>query len=121
MPRARSNAERRDKSRDVVSKVETLHLVFTHVDFSNHRITSSHHHPTMPIRPFPFPLSVGTDIVHIDRIRKVIDDGKNPTHNLVHLARRILTRHERVKFWNRYETWNLRRSTWNIAQFLAGR
>lgn len=50
------------------------------------------------ILPFPLPLNIGTDIVHLPRIRSIIRDEKR----LPSFMRRILTQNEAKQFHERF-------------------
>lgn len=69
----------------------------------------------MPARPFPFQLGIGTDIVHIPRIRRLVErlsskdvtkivDAGHASQNtsVAQLLRRYLTQREQVDFWSRF-------------------
>ncbi|KAK3705655.1 hypothetical protein LTR37_013263 [Vermiconidia calcicola] len=77
----------------------------------------------MPPRPFPFQLNIGTDISHVSRIRNILGRENVEPRNLVSYVRRLLTRRERVEFWNRYGSWDLtvQRSRDAVYKHLAGR
>ncbi|OCL05498.1 hypothetical protein AOQ84DRAFT_441436 [Glonium stellatum] len=84
----------------------------------------------MPIRPFPHPLRVGSDICHVPRIVKIITngvDGPNPPRSPVPLNRflaRIFTPEERAMYakrWNSSKDNMSRHATLQIARHLAGR
>lgn len=52
----------------------------------------------MPLRPFPHQLGIGTDIVHVDRIRTILlKDASKPGY-LDRFLRRFLTLPERNEF-----------------------
>lgn len=73
----------------------------------------------MPL-PFPFPLHIGTDVVHLPRILRLI----NKTGYLTRFTRRILTPQEQSDFRRRFHlsdaSFNLPAS-WDMARWLAGR
>ncbi|CAG5145107.1 uncharacterized protein ALTATR162_LOCUS1654 [Alternaria atra] len=78
----------------------------------------------MPLRPFPFPFRVGTDVCNISRLRAVLTRhyGGEPLRPLHQYLRRVLTDHERQYFWNRFgpeET--ISKKIDSVSQFLAGR
>lgn len=50
----------------------------------------------MPIRPFPFPFTVGVDLCQVSRIRKIMN-SKN--ENFLRFLRRLLTARE-IKYCN---------------------
>lgn len=80
-------------------------------------------HFTMPPRPFNFPLSVGIDICNARRFAKHLSlDGAHPKH-LIGYLRRILTRRERVQYWERYGRGSVadEQFLWTVANHLAGR
>ncbi|KAJ9635857.1 hypothetical protein H2201_000148 [Coniosporium apollinis] len=89
----------------------------------------------MPLRPFPHPFRVGTDICHIPRIRQIItrethrtpDSPPTPT-SLFRLLNHVLTAPEQRQFWRRWKcsddiftgkNKNLRIG--EVARWLAGR
>jgi len=52
----------------------------------------------MPLRPFPLQIALGTDIVHVSRIRAILErDQRKPGH-LERFLRRLLTPGERKAF-----------------------
>lgn len=73
----------------------------------------------MPLRPFPLQIAVGTDIVHVSRIRAILQkDQTNPGH-LERFLRRLLTPSERKAF---SETQSLAGGSLDVAsKHLAGR
>lgn len=88
----------------------------------------------MPLRPFPVPFRVGTDLVHIPRITALITKtvpatGKAEatkvfdTTLLDSFLRRVFTPHEQELFWKRFK--NLDFTTGQIldsaSSYLAGR
>ncbi|KAF7682128.1 hypothetical protein GT037_001104 [Alternaria burnsii] len=78
----------------------------------------------MPLRPFPYPFRVGTDICHVLRLRAVLmrHHRGEPLRPLHQYLRRVLTDHERQYFWNRFgpeETISKRMDS--VSKFLAGR
>ena len=81
--------------------------------------------PTMPPRPFPFPLRIGTDICYLPRIRNFfrIDSHSKNGGSFEGFLKRILTHPERVHFRHRFGT-NQKMISSDItpvAKFLAGR
>ena len=89
----------------------------------NHDISHQPIASIMPLRPFPLSLNVGTDIASIGRMRKIIDRDRSDPKYLIGLLKRILTRRERIQFWNRYATFDLRNdiAAKKVCEFLAGR
>ncbi|KAA8622835.1 4-phosphopantetheinyl transferase superfamily protein [Pyrenophora tritici-repentis] len=77
----------------------------------------------MPLRPFPIPFKVGTDICYVPRIRKFITQPSNgePQRPLRRLLRKLLTEHERRYFWQRFGSGAPFNSIERVSQFLAGR
>ncbi|KAL6710897.1 hypothetical protein ACN47E_006772 [Coniothyrium glycines] len=78
----------------------------------------------MPLRPFPYPFRVGTDICHIPRIRSLITRGKSDDSSqmLDRFLKRVLTGPERDYFHARFETGVKKTLQYDtIARFLAGR
>ncbi|KAF2161862.1 hypothetical protein M409DRAFT_58644 [Zasmidium cellare ATCC 36951] len=61
----------------------------------------------MPARPFPFPLSIGTDICRTARIHKLISrpavEGQKQSP-LLHFMNRFLTFREQNDFWKKFGT-----------------
>ena len=81
--------------------------------------------PTMPPRPFPFPLRIGTDVCYLPRIRnffRIDSHGKNGGH-FEGFLKRILTHPERVHFRHRFGTNQeiISSDITPVAKFLAGR
>ncbi|PZD29667.1 hypothetical protein A1F97_10287, partial [Pyrenophora tritici-repentis] len=76
----------------------------------------------MPLRPFPIPFKVGTDICYVPRIRKFITQPSNgePQRPLRRLLRKLLTEHERRYFWQRFGSGAPFNSIERVSQFLAG-
>ncbi|KAF2650397.1 hypothetical protein K491DRAFT_608859 [Lophiostoma macrostomum CBS 122681] len=62
----------------------------------------------MPLRAFPYPLRVGTDICHIPRIRAIltarIGDTEKKTRPLAQFLSKVLTWPERDYFWHRFDS-----------------
>ncbi|KAK5695757.1 hypothetical protein LTR17_024405 [Elasticomyces elasticus] len=58
----------------------------------------------MPLRPFPFPMGIGTDIVHAPRIQILISkgEGKARTLNLYRFMNHLLSSREQQLFWNSF-------------------
>ncbi|KAG9191863.1 holo-[acyl-carrier protein] synthase [Alternaria panax] len=78
----------------------------------------------MPLRPFPYPFQVGTDICNVSRLRAVLtrDYGGEPLRPLHQYLRRVLTDHERQYFWNRFGPEEaIAKKMASVSQFLAGR
>jgi holo-[acyl-carrier protein] synthase len=77
----------------------------------------------MPLRPFPFPLRVGTDICSIARIRKLLTpkiEGTTPP--LVRFLPKLLTWPERQYFWHRFlGAENAQNELDAVSHYLAGR
>lgn len=78
----------------------------------------------MPLRPFPFPLRIGTDICRVERIAQIIKarDGDDPGRPLRRFLSRILTYPERAYFRQRFGNNDaVFRNLQNASTFLAGR
>ncbi|KAK3115633.1 hypothetical protein LTR53_004840 [Teratosphaeriaceae sp. CCFEE 6253] len=80
----------------------------------------------MPPRPFPFALNIGTDIVHADRIRRIITKGNNGLSSPSRLERflnRLLSWREQQLFWKHHGTLeNVQgESLKKATEYLAGR
>ncbi|KZM20622.1 Holo-[acyl-carrier-protein] synthase [Ascochyta rabiei] len=78
----------------------------------------------MPLRPFPFPLRVGTDLCNVSRIRSLITQKPNSAKGprLKAFLSKILTHPERAYFRGRFgNDESVFRNTDNVARFLAGR
>ncbi|KAK1909791.1 hypothetical protein P3342_007963 [Pyrenophora teres f. teres] len=77
----------------------------------------------MPLRPFPIPFKVGTDICYVPRIRKFITQPSHgePQRPVRRLLRKLLTEHERQYFWQRFGRRAPFDSIERVSQFLAGR
>ncbi|KAF2423777.1 hypothetical protein EJ08DRAFT_700894 [Tothia fuscella] len=84
----------------------------------------------MPIRPFPSPYRIGTDICHIPRIHNIITKGEllpitnsqtalQFNSNFGHFLRRLLTPYERRIFWA--QSIRSKRDIRQVAEHLAGR
>ncbi|KAK3623671.1 hypothetical protein LTR56_020508 [Elasticomyces elasticus] len=58
----------------------------------------------MPLRPFPFQMGIGTDIVHAPRIQTLISkgEGKARTLNLYRFMNHLLSSREQQLFWNSF-------------------
>jgi hypothetical protein len=84
--------------------------------------TATPHTSSMPLRPFPYALRVGTDICNVTRIRNIVSrevDGRPFLHKFM---RRILTDPERTYFWDRFgPRHEVHTRLDDVAQFLAGR
>ncbi|CAE7175428.1 hypothetical protein PTNB85_03390 [Pyrenophora teres f. teres] len=76
----------------------------------------------MPLRPFPIPFKVGTDICYVPRIRKFITQPSHgePQRPVRRLLRKLLTEHERQYFWQRFGRRAPFDSIERVSQFLAG-
>ncbi|TKA82916.1 hypothetical protein B0A55_01303 [Friedmanniomyces simplex] len=61
----------------------------------------------MPIRPFPFALGIGTDIVRASRIRTIIlkgeGEGTARTKHLYRFMNHLLSSREQLMFWDKFE------------------
>jgi holo-[acyl-carrier protein] synthase len=78
----------------------------------------------MPLRPFPFPFRVGTDICNVSRLRTIITrrSDNEPLRPLRQYLRRVLTDHERQYFWKRFGPEEAVLGKMDaVSQFLAGR
>jgi holo-[acyl-carrier protein] synthase len=77
---------------------------------------------SMPLRPFPYALRVGTDICNVARVRQMLArKGDNLTY-LGKFTRRILTVPERVYFWQRFgPSRDIPTKLDAVSEFLAGR
>jgi len=77
----------------------------------------------MPLRPFPFPLRVGTDICSIARIRKLLTPKPEATTPaLIRFLPKLLTWPERRYFWERFTSVeNAQRDLDAVSHYLAGR
>ncbi|RMZ66158.1 holo-acyl-carrier- synthase [Pyrenophora seminiperda CCB06] len=77
----------------------------------------------MPLRLFPVPLRVGTDICSIPRIRKAITrlNSTETQRPLRRLLAKLLTEHERQYFWNRFGSDAPLSNVDAVSKFLAGR
>ncbi|KAK4891215.1 hypothetical protein LTR27_010152 [Elasticomyces elasticus] len=79
----------------------------------------------MPLRPFPFPMGIGTDIVHAPRIQTLISkgEGKARTLNLYRFMNHLLSSREQQLFWNSFgDTRNVYGPKLDTAtKWLAGR
>jgi hypothetical protein len=118
------NVTSRHESGAYLTTYKSCNRIFKHSIQSS----SSDHLVTMPIRPFPIPYSIGTDICHVPRIFKLLFPGYISHTPLVpsildindRFLTRIFTLHEKQNFWERHrlsETPNLQR----IADHVAGR
>ncbi|KAK5117919.1 hypothetical protein LTR85_008693 [Meristemomyces frigidus] len=79
----------------------------------------------MPPRPFPYPLSIGTDIAHTVRIRRAVaptDDHGKPLR-LFRFMKHFLTYREQQHFWARFSGAEnaLGPHLDRVTQYLAGR
>ncbi|KAK0352530.1 hypothetical protein LTS02_014195 [Friedmanniomyces endolithicus] len=79
----------------------------------------------MPPRPFPYALNIGTDIVHVPRIRALIAQGEGEARkdNLHRFLRRLLTAREQELFWKKQKGISLMLGAHleDTAKWLAGR
>jgi holo-[acyl-carrier protein] synthase len=77
----------------------------------------------MPLRPFPLPLRVGTDICSIARVQKLLTPkSRAPPSPLDRFLPKLLTWPERQLFWERFaDTENAHNNLETVSQFLAGR
>lgn len=77
----------------------------------------------MPIRPFPYQLGIGIDIIHINRVLAILRKGDGGSQQLDRYIRRFLTAHERHEFMNQYGAWYTtgQKELEIIARHLAGR
>ena len=78
---------------------------------------------SMPPRPFPYQLSIGTDIVHVRRIRSILAKADGDQPHLMRFLRRFLTPREQEDFLKPYwGTKNAATSPLDVAsRHLAGR
>jgi len=73
----------------------------------------------MPLRPFPLQIAVGTDIVHVSRIRAILQRNQSKPGHLERFLRRLFTTRERKAFG---ETQSLAEGSLDVAsKHLAGR
>lgn len=56
----------------------------------------------MPLRPFPLQLSIGTDIVHVNRVRSILGKAEGNPQHVNRLFRRVFTPLEQQDFRTRY-------------------
>ena len=83
----------------------------------------------MPPRPFPYPLSIGTDIASLQRIRLLLTRNEEEVASDSRLARYLrhfLTHREQVHFWERFPnvkptTADQLRESDDVVRYLAGR
>ncbi|KAK1058633.1 hypothetical protein LTR74_013271 [Friedmanniomyces endolithicus] len=79
----------------------------------------------MPPRPFPYALNIGTDIVHVPRIRAIIAQGEGVVRkdSIHRFLRRLLTAREQRQFWRSRASINvvLDAHLEDTAKWLAGR
>ncbi|KAF2877423.1 hypothetical protein BDV95DRAFT_601821 [Massariosphaeria phaeospora] len=79
----------------------------------------------MPVRRFPFPLRVGTDICSVNRIRDILlkNQGKENERRPLHqFLTKLLTWPERQYFWERFKTDELAfKDIKRTSEYLAGR
>jgi len=82
-------------------------------------------HQDMPPRPFPYALNIGTDIVHVPRIRAIIAQGEGVVRkdSIHRFLRRLLTAREQRLFWRNRLGNNLVLDAHleDTAKWLAGR
>ena len=57
----------------------------------------------MPLRPFPFQLAIGTDIVHVNRVQAILEKAQGRRDYLDRFLRRFLTSNERIDFYKTQE------------------
>ncbi|EAW13390.1 holo-ACP synthase [Aspergillus clavatus NRRL 1] len=72
----------------------------------------------MKPRPFPFLLNIGTDIVHLPRITRLLNRPGNYLHRF---TRRILSEPEQQDFRARFATAAPAHISTDMARWLAGR
>ena len=74
----------------------------------------------MPLRPFPFPLSVGTDIISINRVRRILHEGND---NFKRYLRRFLPEQEHRPLLRKYGDADLSEpeTMKGFSHFVAGR
>lgn len=56
----------------------------------------------MPLRPFPLPSSIGTDIIHVKRIYDILSRSRGKAHHSQRFLRRFLTPGEVQEFQKRF-------------------
>jgi len=82
-------------------------------------------HQDMPPRPFPYALNIGTDIVHVPRIRAIIAQGEGVVRkdSIHRFLRRLLTAREQELFWKKQKGISLMLGAHleDTAKWLAGR
>jgi holo-[acyl-carrier protein] synthase len=74
----------------------------------------------MPIRPFPYPLAIGTDIVHVARVRAILQRAEGNPERLDRFLQRFLLPPERDDFYKNRERLIERQLDVN-SKHLAGR
>jgi holo-[acyl-carrier protein] synthase len=74
----------------------------------------------MPLRPFPLPISIGTDLCSINRVRAIISKGDN---NFRRYLRRFLTPREQSALLRQYGNADLTdyQTLERLSHILAGR
>ncbi|KAF1925262.1 uncharacterized protein M421DRAFT_424065 [Didymella exigua CBS 183.55] len=78
----------------------------------------------MPLRPFPHPFRIGTDLCHVKRIAQIIKakENGNAGRPLEQFLSKILTHPERAYFRRRFgSNQAVSRNLQNVSHFLAGR
>ncbi|KAK4544062.1 hypothetical protein LTR36_004560 [Oleoguttula mirabilis] len=79
----------------------------------------------MPPRPFPYPLSIGTDIAHTVRIQRIVApvNANDAPTRLFRFMRQFLTYREQQEFWARFKGARtaLGPQLPHVARYLAGR
>ena len=76
----------------------------------------------MPLRPFNLLLGIGTDIVHINRIRANLTRSQHDPKQLDRFLRRFLTPREHNDFNARFIGANgLNQELFTVSKYLAGR
>ena len=77
----------------------------------------------MPLRPFPYQLAIGTDIVHVNRIRSILLRAEDRPQHFDRFLRRFLTPVEQNDFVARYGRVSdvLKKRTDVVSRHLAGR
>ena len=83
-------------------------------------ITAASRLVPMPLRPFPFPLSIGTDIASIHRVQRIIERGND---NFRRYIRRFLTEGEQRLILRQHGDADFSdpASVRRLSQHLAGR
>lgn len=60
----------------------------------------------MGLRPFPYKLGIGTDIVHVTRIRAILQKDRSKPGYLDRFLRRFLTPRERIDFYKTQDSFS---------------